>query len=342
MRLENVVALTHGELQNSPIVHTFENIVLDTKYLKRGDLFFAYNKTDITNAIQAGAYGVIFDSSIEIEDDEIAWIKVSDLDDALKRLSRFYIIEKGLKPVACCKITHSLAHMFKTDREDLVVLDDVHIRTLFTQLATVAPNTYILYSHHSIYADIFVGSIDLDTQKISTTLELCEHTLFEISFVFETRYYERQQISPFFVPYLHKLLNFYTQHAIDFKIKSFYNKVHFIPVFVNKNFEEQEFGSTQKVVIFEPDFEVAQQEIVFLQQQASWAKKTVFIPLEYKQKYYDECVTSTIDTIFYENTQKLVEELHKCDAVFSCIVGKEPSFLQECIITHTQPTLFDL
>ncbi|MCD6191243.1 MAG: hypothetical protein J7K14_06900, partial [Sulfurimonas sp.] len=96
MRLENVLALTHGKVVNEPFVKTFENIVFDAARVKRGDLFIAFDEQSIESAVLNGAYGVLFDKPTQISDREIAWIKVEDINDALKRLLRFKLIDKEI------------------------------------------------------------------------------------------------------------------------------------------------------------------------------------------------------------------------------------------------------
>ena len=96
MRLENILALTHGKLINEPFVKIFENIVFEAKSVKRGDFFIAFDEETIEDAILNGAYGVMFDKPTQISDTEIAWIKVNECEDALKRLLRFRLIEKDI------------------------------------------------------------------------------------------------------------------------------------------------------------------------------------------------------------------------------------------------------
>ena len=77
MRIENVVALTRGELITAPSISHFEDTMVSTSLVKRGDLFIALNPEEIVKAIYAGAYGIIYDDdTITPMDPEIAFIKV--------------------------------------------------------------------------------------------------------------------------------------------------------------------------------------------------------------------------------------------------------------------------
>jgi ferrochelatase len=109
MRLENILALTKGTLYSNPNVTLFENLVFDVSKVKRGSLFAAYNPSDIQEALANGAYGILFDKPTQMGDSEVAWIKVASIDEALKRLLRFYLLEKELLVYACDPITLHLA-----------------------------------------------------------------------------------------------------------------------------------------------------------------------------------------------------------------------------------------
>ena len=68
MRLENVIALTHATLLNSPYVSDFSGITYEVKSVKRGSLFVAKESSEIELAIQNGAYGILFDSPMQMCD----------------------------------------------------------------------------------------------------------------------------------------------------------------------------------------------------------------------------------------------------------------------------------
>ena len=59
-------------------------------------MFIAFDDSSIEDAILNGAYGIVFSKPTQISDSEIAWIKVQSLDDALKRLLRFKLLDKNV------------------------------------------------------------------------------------------------------------------------------------------------------------------------------------------------------------------------------------------------------
>lgn len=196
MRLENLLALTHGVLINEPCVSSFENTIFEAHRVKRGDLFFAYNQEDIEVAVNSGAYGIVFDKPVEVSDSEIAWIKVEDLDEAIKRLLRFRLIEKEVVAYECNEIVLKLALQVITQNSFLVVHGDM--RSVFKTLWQVEERATILFCPTLNSRDIFTNIRTL-AKNTRESIEIMEQTLFETSFIYDNVFYERQLISPFFI-----------------------------------------------------------------------------------------------------------------------------------------------
>ena len=144
MRLENILALTDGKLINDPFVKNFENIIFESKDIKRGDLFIAFDETMIEDAIFNGAYGVIFDKPTQITDTEIAWIKVSACENALKKILRFMLIEKDLLIYECNEIVLNLSLQVITDPNFIPVHGS--IREVYSQLLPIEKKSILLFS----------------------------------------------------------------------------------------------------------------------------------------------------------------------------------------------------
>lgn len=329
MRLENIIALTSGKLVNDPFVKKFENIVFEAKVVKRGDLFIAFDETMIEDAIFNGAYGIVFDKPTQITDTEIAWIKVQDCEDSLKKLLRFRLIEKDVRVYECNEIVLKLSLQVITDPNFIPVhgaIKDIH-----KQLWNLEEHSTLLFCPElcdsNIFTDIKKHHVIKDMGKIT----IMEETLFETSFIYDNIFYERQLISPFFIPYLEELLHLYTILNINFRLKKFSQIEHFEAVFVSKAFEVKEFGTSDKVLIFEKNTRLIEQEISFLQNNASWANLVYILPITYKEKYdnYHNIYT-------YKNEKEIFEILQKNKFHFALVIGKDKSILQRPIKNQAQ------
>ena len=329
MRIENILALTNGELINNPFVKNFENIVFNLKYVKRGDLFVAYDEETIQDAINEGAYGILFDTPTQISDTEIAWIKVDNCENALKRLLRFRLIEKNVRVYSCNEIILKLALQVSTDSNCIPVYGDA--KSIYKQLGNLEDKATLLFCPSMSDINIFTDVQNLKVSEVEP-ITIIEQTLFETSFIYENIFYERQSISPFFMPYLEELLHLYKSLKINYTLKKFVAIDHFEAVFTNKNFEIKEFGTSDKVLIFEPKSELIDLEISFLQKNASWAKSIYIIP-------------SAIDGIrndnvfIYENSNQIIDILKENDFHFALITGVDKEILSKPITNQAQLAL---
>ena len=332
MRLENVLALTHGKVVNEPFVNTFENIVFDAVRVKRGDLFIAFDEESIESAVLNGAYGVLFDKPTQISDREIAWIKVEDINDALQRLLRFKLIDKEITVYECNKIVLKLALQVMSEPNFIALNGD--IKSIVKTLWDLPNESTVLFSPALTPKEIFTDVKSITRTSIEP-INIVEQTLFETSFIYDNVFYERQLISPFFMPYLEELLHLFKTLKINFRLRKFTPIDHFEPVFTNKNFEIKEFGTSDKVLIFESTAELIDSEIAFLRKQANWANIIFILPFKDAENYQDK-----EDIYLYKNKKEIIEILKDNSFHFALIVGVDKSILNKTIPYQTQLTLF--
>ncbi len=329
MRLENILALTHGTLVNEPFINEFSNVVFDVKSVKRGDLFVAFDEHAIKEAIMAGAYGIMFSKPTQICDSEIAWIKVKDLDEALKRVLRFRLIDKEILAFECDEIILKLALGVMTETTFLALYGD--IKSFFKKLWDIESGALVLFCPALISRDIFTN-----TKKLSSNpqerINIIEQTLFETSFIYDDIFYERQLISPFFIPYLEVLFHFFKRHNINFRLRKLAPIDNFEPVFTNKNLEIKEFGTSDKVLIFEKNSHLIDMQIDFLQKEAAWAKLIYLLPHTYSSSKHSE----NKNVIIYKNINEINNILRAQIFHFALIVGAEKSILEKPLAKQIQ------
>ncbi len=329
MRLENTIALTYGKLVNEPFVNSFEDVVFEAHKVKRGDLFIAFDENTIEEAIFNGAYGVMFDKPTQISDSEIAWIKVQNVEESLKRLLRFKLIEKEIVAYECNEIILKLALQVITEPNFIAVNGD--IRSVFKSLWHIEDKSTILFCPALSDKEMFTN-IKPFVKTATKTITIMEQTLFETSFIYENTFYERQLISPFFIPYLEELLHLYKSLKINFRLRKFTPIDHFQAVFTNKNFEIKEFGTSDKVLIFESNTSLITSEIDFLQKQANWAKTIYILP--------SECDYEESENIFkYKKESEIIAILKRTKFHFALIVGVDKAILNKPLSNQTQLTL---
>jgi len=332
MRLENVLALTNGTVINEPFVKIFENIVFEANKVKRGDLFIAFDENTIESAVLNGAYGVLFDKPTQISDREIAWIKVDSINEALKRLLRFKLIDKEIAVYECNEIVLKLALQVMSEENFIALHGD--IKSIVKALWDLPNKSTVLFSPALTPKEIFTDVKSI-TSGSREPINIIEQTLFETSFIYDNVFYERQLISPFFMPYLEELLHLFKTLKINFRIRKFTAIDHFEPVFTNKNFEIKEFGTSDKVLIFESTTELIDSEIAFLRKQANWAKIIFILPLQKSANYAEYQ-----DVHLYKYKKEIRNILKNNSFHFALIVGVDKSILTKPLPYLIQPTLF--
>jgi hypothetical protein len=332
MRLENIVALCNAALLNKPSITSFSTISYRAKDIKRGDLFIAKNADEINHAIQNGAYGIIFDTPVQISDHEIAWMKVSHVADALARILRFLLLEKNITAYECDAISLKIASQISTHNKTVAVISG-NIFDAYDRLHSLEENSIVLFGNDFQYKSIFVTTKQIP-RLVTSKVNIIEQTLFETSFIYEDVFYERKLLSPFFIPYLETLLQLYKSENIAFTIGSFHITEHFQAVFTDNSFIQKEFGSSDKVLIFEPSFEPIPLQIEFLQQQASWAKLIYIVPQSKQNMIKDT------QNIFTYNTQlDIIELLKAADFHFALIAEQDKSLLDKSFFVKRQRQL---
>jgi len=334
MNLANLTALVEGNLTNSPSINAFDDVSFDVSKVKRGDLFVALKHEDIELAVLNGAYGILFDKPTQISDQEIAWIKVESIDKALLRLLRFHVMERSPQAFYCDQIALKLASQITTSNNLLVLSKG--LRDHISDLWRMEDNQYVLFSSKNIDPQLFVDAKPISNVP-NSEMNIVEQTLFETSFIYDDTYYERQLLSPFFIPYLESVLYFFKHNSIKYQLRNFVPIDHFKPVFTNIHLQVKEFGKSDNVLIFESDFELVKSQINFLEKQANWAKIIYLIPLSRKNELPNN------ENIFtYESTWDIMHLLKGKKYHFALIAEQSSEILNTSVfdIKNEQPSLF--
>ena len=115
---------------------------------------------------------------------------------------------------------------------------------------------------------------------------------------------------------------------------------HFEALFTNKNFELKEFGTSDKVLIFEKNSSIVESEILFLQREAPWAKIIYVMPSK-EQRLIDK-ITTADSLIIYNNQNEIINLLKGSSFHFALIIGADKSILSQSLNNQAEVSLFDL
>ena len=156
MRVSEAKEIVRGNLAGVPSISEFDGITSLANKVKRGWLFIAKDCSNATieKALKNGAYGIIYakDSlSLEQKDEEVAWIEVDDLQDAVVRLVRDCILRNDISVVSFNEIQCAIGTQIIVDKAVLFSDGD-----FFALLESITPHTrYIMTGEQKLLTIVF-------------------------------------------------------------------------------------------------------------------------------------------------------------------------------------------
>ncbi|MBS9778766.1 MAG: hypothetical protein KGV58_00485 [Campylobacteraceae bacterium] len=258
MKATNIAELTRGELLTNPQISSFEGFSYSPYKVKRGDLFIAIDRSEesIKIAIEMGAYGILIDEDFEVSDQEVAWIKVQNINMALMRLMRFQSSYKKIKFVAVSPLQENILRSMSLANNVLIMpknpLDSfVEIMDAKNESYVFCGDELALRKVAPLYDNVF-SQRNMINQK--------NGSIFVSSFIHENEYYQKVQISPIFIPSLNGILTYLKENNIDFSLENFKPIPNFEPIFIDTSVRPQPFGSTRRALIIESNEELFKYE----------------------------------------------------------------------------------
>jgi ferrochelatase len=271
MSFDNLIKIIDGTLLNSPSISKFEAIETNAKKTKWGDLFIAINKEDIDLALQNGAYGVLCDYDTPIKDDEIAWIRVLDIKESLKKLLRFKLLKKSLNFLYLTPIEKEIAKSI-TKKSDILFLEQDLIEN-FKKLINADENSIIISTDKEILKDIYPSFKSLQKEKFNK-IQIIYKTLFFTSFIHNDKYYENLKFPPIYINELSKVLSFLQKHEVPYNLNYVKLENHFREIFITDKFKIRNFGESEHVIIVEDSNDKVDRALSYIRENAPWANST--------------------------------------------------------------------
>jgi ferrochelatase len=288
MKIETLVNLTGAELLNRPYISEVVHFTDNPEEVNRGSCFFVKKISDIPRAVKNGAYAIVSDKDLDVLDREIAWLKVDDYEKAIFNIFKYENLKHEI--ILCDKISLMFITAMNQDKRVVVInspedlFRGINLREKF------------IFTSNKEYKKIFANVKELKRAKLPL----------EMVTLFKTAYKDNILNFPFvYAKSFSKVLKFFEnnniKYTLDFEIP------RFKPIFINHNFEEVEYGKSEKVVItgIEND-EVFFDELNYIVENTKHAK-TVFINFQNRkllEKPFNFAVMVSTSFTPKENTQK--------------------------------------
>ncbi len=194
MHVAEVVEITRGVLKNAPCIHAFSHVSTNPKDAK-GGLFIALHAPDITQALECGAYGVLYDQEMPLGDLEIAWIFVPQVTKALERLLRYHLLDVCL--LCMSRVEFAILSRILSD-PSIVFFEGESVELLNLSLRGVS---YIVTTSR-VFKDFFSKELELEE---AMPCQILLQQLFSTSILYQGARFDLK-LPSFYAPQLGRTL----------------------------------------------------------------------------------------------------------------------------------------
>ena len=316
MKIEDILNLTEGTLTNTPKIQAIESATVYYSKVEHGDLFFSSNQEEIDQAIANGAYAIVYDNAdIVRKDDEIAWIKVSDIQLAAFKLIRYVTIKKEALFYLLSEHELTFLKMILLHKSNISFISK-DWRKAFEQ---------ILNSDDSL----FVGTnkelmqlINPDFQKLNKEVDgyLISDTLFRSTFKVGGYVYQEKELVPFHLEHLLRVIDFCERHELPYSVERLKYTKHFTPVFIDGNLKSTKASKSDKVAIFTDNLSDITKAREYVMRSNMWVKSIVMTPPKTKVPGIDH-------PHWFETKEELQEMLKNMHYNYAFIYNADKSIL---------------
>ncbi len=272
MHISSIIDIVKGELSNSPSISFIYNFKTQLNKVYEGDLFISNDEIEIKEAIQKGAFGIIYDFDLDVIDNEIAWIKVDNISNAVSNLIRFKLSNLDLKAYYCNKISYELLSLFVKTNDETIKLISENLEEEIDLLENIKNTQVIICRNREILSDIYPNNENFNS-KIHPIKNLIEHSLFETTFSCENDYFPRLKMPSFNI---NSFLDVYSFLNCALDINKLKKLESFKPYFVDKYIKSIEYGGSDKFILSHTNIEQATTEIKYLNMKYKYAKTFIF------------------------------------------------------------------
>ncbi|WP_353662784.1 hypothetical protein [Hydrogenimonas sp. SS33] len=300
MRIESLLAVTGGTLLNTPFVSRFDSVALSAKKVERGTLFIAGNREEITDAVLRGAYGIVAEPPLHVADEEIAWIEVADLQKALPKILRLWLVDNPRETLLVSRPVFEFLQMLHHGGE-----------LLFLEGSEEAMSERVLRSRPDqaivTFDTLFLEHVGMPYTRPETgrpEARVLSRTLFETSLLLEGRFHPHLPLMPCMLPYFLGALALLKARSLPWHLSKLDYPGSCRPLFVDSRLRPLPFGASEKVLLFVnlPDPCPCIEAFT----EAKWTGHTLFLPTHFKPP-----CDITFSQITYESVQELLPTLRE-------------------------------
>ena len=274
MKIEDIINLTDATLINSPEVQAISAATVYPSKVEQGDLFFSSTQEDIDKAIQNGAYAIVYDSDeIVRNDDEIAWLKVSDIKLAAFKLMRYVVLKKEASFYLLKEHELTFIKMILTHKTNISFIKD-DWKAAFEQIIN-SDDILFVGSNKEL-----ISTIKPDYKKTTSKRDgyLVSDTLFRSTFKVGGFVYQEKEITPIHIEHLLRVVDLCERESLPYSLDRLRYTKHFKPVFIDLKLQSTRASNSDRVAIFTDNVEDITNAREYVKRSNMWVKSIVLTP----------------------------------------------------------------
>ncbi len=274
MTIENLINIIGGTLVNEPKVKRIESATIYPSKVESGDLFFAIDKESVNKAINNGAFAIVYDFDLEIEDPEIAYIKVDSIKNATVNFLRYINIQKESKIYLFEEIDVSLLKMIVSRKSSIYTIISNNWQKSFE---TILNSDYEIYITTSKELANSISPSYLTQENLANGYIISD-SLLKTTFKIDKYIYQNISISPLFIDNLKRVVKFCKDNEIEYDINRIKYPKEFKPLYIENDLTPAQFGTTERVLIFTNSLKIIESALEYLRKESKWIKSIVLTP----------------------------------------------------------------
>ncbi len=318
MTIDALLNLTNGTLQNTPSIHTIEGATVFPSKVEHGDLFISSSSEEIDMALENGAYAIIYDDeTIQIKDSEIAWIKVSSIQDAAFKLLRYVILEKEADFHLLSEHENSFLKMVLLQKSNIAFISSKW-KKAFEQILNSSQKLFVGTN------EILMKHIKPNIKRLSVLADgyPINDTLFKSTFRVGKYVYQDKELVPFHLDALLRVIALCDTQDLPYSIDRLKYTKHFVPVFIDKELQKTPSSKSDKVVIFTDNLKDINQAREYIKYNGTWVKSIVLTPPKVK-------VENLTRPFWFENEEEVRETLKNIHFNYAFVYTLDKSILKQ-------------
>lgn len=266
MRLDNLARLIGAKFLTSPTILELKNYVFSLEKIIYGSVYIMenFNLQDIQKASTLGAYAVILEEDLDLASlnpnlyKELTILQVDNIKTCILRLLRYELTLKNSKLIFSDLLTIKIIKEIAKQRFEIL---KGSLSEVFLKVFNQGENSLFLTYNASLIEELRYGYEIVEEVAFKI---VAQSSLFASSLIIKDKFITFPNFPLLFLPQLSKALNFCMKNNILCDLNEIKQLKHFSVIFIDEDFNQRSFGSTNKLLIIEKDEKLFLEEAEFL------------------------------------------------------------------------------